>query len=565
MSTAASPALGTGRSGASSNPYIFATCFIALIATAFGFMVRVNVMDTWQVQFNLSETQKGEIFGVGLWPFAISIVLFSLIIDRIGYTIALWFACVCHILQVVLLLTAEGYWGLWVGTFIGALGNGTVEAVINPVIASIYHRNKTKWLTILHAGWPGGLVLAGFLAIFVGWITQVPGMDPTTGIEWAPDALATAQAEAQDSWMWQIGLILIPVIVYGLMLITCRFPVNERVAAGVSYRAMLQEAGIFGCLIVTALIVAELGRVFGIANWLQGDIILFVCVCYGMYVLTFGRGIFILLLLIMIPLATTELGTDSWIKGLMAPITEEWGINGLWILVYTAFIMMVLRFCIGPLVRALGPLGILAVCSIFAAVGIYGLANLSGEATAWIIIAATVYGIGQTFFWPCTLGVVAEQFPRGGALTLNTIAGVGMLGVGIIGAPLLGNLQDNQIHAQIAASDPGEGLGGHVVLNEDLQTSVFGMYQKIDQDRFAALERKDPEAHAAIVDLQNEGKMSALELAAIPPIFMAICYVLLMLYYRSQGGYKPVDLGVDELPAEEDYLDGKNRFMTSED
>ncbi|MCH2134402.1 MAG: MFS transporter [Phycisphaerales bacterium] len=542
MSTAA-PSLGTGRSGISSNPYIFATCFIALIATAFGFMVRIAVMDTWQVEFNLSETQKGEIFGVGLWPFAISIILFSLVIDRIGYTIAMWFAFFCHLAQVLLLITADGYWGLWIGTFIGALGNGTIEAVINPVIASIYHRNKTKWLTILHAGWPGGLVLAGLLAIAVGAIELDDG--------------------SAVGWRWQIGLILIPVILYGLMLLSCRFPVSERVAAGVSYRAMLQEAGIFGCLIVTALIVAEFGRVFGIEPWLQGDIILFVCVCYGMYVLAFGRGIFILLLLIMIPLATTELGTDSWIKELMAPITEKWEINGAWVLVYTAFIMMVLRFCVGPIVKALGPLGILAVCSVFAAVGIYGLANM--QATAWIIIAATVYGIGQTFFWPCTLGVVAEQFPRGGALTLNAIAGVGMLGVGIIGAPLLGNLQDNQVHNKLVATDPGEGLGGQLVLDDSMQTSVFGEYRKIDQDKLARLEEADAEAHADILALQQEGKMTALELAAIPPIFMAICYLLLMLYYRSQGGYKPVDLGVDELPAEEDVLDGQNRFITSED
>ena len=47
------------------------------------------------------------------------------------------------------------YWG----TFILALGNGTVEAVINPAVATIYPKEKTKWLNILHAGWPAGLVL----------------------------------------------------------------------------------------------------------------------------------------------------------------------------------------------------------------------------------------------------------------------------------------------------------------------------------------------------------------------------------------------------------------------
>ena len=49
-----------------------------------------------------------------------------------------------------------------------------------------------------------------------------------------------------------------------------------------------------------------------------------------------------------------------------------------------------------------------------------------------ILIAATLYALGKTFFWPTTLGTVSEQSPKGGALTINAIAGVGMLGVGIL-------------------------------------------------------------------------------------------------------------------------------------
>ena len=64
---------------------LFWACFIALVATSFGFIIRANLIDTWATQFNLSETQKGEILGVGLWPFGISIVLFSLVLDKIGY------------------------------------------------------------------------------------------------------------------------------------------------------------------------------------------------------------------------------------------------------------------------------------------------------------------------------------------------------------------------------------------------------------------------------------------------------------------------------------------------
>src|SRR5437763_1952766 len=85
---------------------LFTACFIALISTAFGFIFRAMIMNDWKVQFGLTETQKGEIFGVGLWPFAISIVLFSLIIDRIGYGIAMGFAFVCQIASAVITICA---------------------------------------------------------------------------------------------------------------------------------------------------------------------------------------------------------------------------------------------------------------------------------------------------------------------------------------------------------------------------------------------------------------------------------------------------------------------------
>jgi len=45
---------------------LFWGCFFALIATAFGFIVRAQIIVDWETQFNLSEQQKGEILGVGL-------------------------------------------------------------------------------------------------------------------------------------------------------------------------------------------------------------------------------------------------------------------------------------------------------------------------------------------------------------------------------------------------------------------------------------------------------------------------------------------------------------------
>ena len=91
------------------NMFLFWGCFVALIATAFGFQARFFLVGTWQDLFQLTETQKGEIIGAGLWPFAISIILFSLIIDRVGYGKAMVFAFVCHVTQALMLWFANGY------------------------------------------------------------------------------------------------------------------------------------------------------------------------------------------------------------------------------------------------------------------------------------------------------------------------------------------------------------------------------------------------------------------------------------------------------------------------
>src|SRR5207237_7897648 len=58
------------------------------------------------------------------------------------------------------------------------------------------------------------------------------------------------------------------------------------------------------------------------------------------------------------------------------------------------------------------------------------------------IIAATIYGFGKTYYWPTMLGVVSERFPRGGALTLGAMGGVGMLSAGLLGTPGIGYKQD---------------------------------------------------------------------------------------------------------------------------
>ena len=141
---------------------------------------------------------------------------------------------------------------------------------------------------------------------------------------------------------------------------------------------------------------------------------------FAAYARSPGKWLFAALLLIMIVSGATEVSTDAWIKELMQPEVEKlWdlGLDGGWVLVYTAAIMMVLRFCAGPIVHRISPLGLLAVCSAIAALGLFSLSFATG---IMILVPASIYGVGKTFFWPTMLGVVAERFPKGGKRGLPT-------------------------------------------------------------------------------------------------------------------------------------------------
>lgn len=495
---------------------LFWGCFIALIATAFGFIARVLTSTEWGTEFGLSETQVGEILGVGLWPFAISIVLFSLIIDRVGYKTAMWFGLLCHSLSTVLILLANDYWMMYLGTLVLALGSGTVEAYINPVVATAFSKEKTKWLNILHGGWPGGLALGGIVIMIL-----------FTGLYWKV----------------KIALILIPTVVYAIMLWNKNFPVQERVAAGVSYKDMLKEVGALGAAIISYMIFAEIGRIAGLGNVFTWIMTILSAIGFYTYTRSLGRALYIFLLLVMMLLATTELGVDSWITPLME---GEMGDNAGWVLIYTSVIMVVLRFNSGPLVRKFTPLGVLAISAFLAACGLFFLSKAAGFA---ILAAATVYGLGKAFFWPTTLGVVSEQFPRGGAMTLNAIAGVGMLAVGTFGNPILGYVQDKAIEERLVTYDQEHNtdLSGTYVIDE--KRSVIGQYNSLNDEKLSEASQEHVEI---ITGVQNIAKKDAIRGVVILPVIMLVCYIVLIFYFRTRGGYKAVELG-GSTPAPSEY------------
>ena len=214
-----------------------------------------------------------------------------------------------------------------------------------------------------------------------------------------------------------MAVLLLPILVYGFLLFGQRFPTQERVEAGVSYREMLSEFGWGSAYIVSFLIIMGISQVLAVFHKQPIELTHALAVgnssrrsCLRLGIRSFGRPMFVFLMLVMFLLATTELGTDGWIQDIMGSVLKD-KTQGTLFIVYTAPIMFVMRFFAGPIVHRISPLGLLAVCSVVACVGLLWLGN-AGTSVGMLFLAATLYGLGKSFFWPTTLGTVSEQYPR---------------------------------------------------------------------------------------------------------------------------------------------------------
>ena len=496
---------------------LFWACFMALVATSFVFGVRANTIGELQTAFNLSESQKGAINGAGMWPFALSIIFFSLIIDRIGYKTVALFAIVCHVVSLALTLRASGFQDLYWSTFLVAVANGTVESFINPVVATVFYKEKTKWLNILHAGWPAGLALG---ALFCGLL---------------PDTKLFFGAV----WQFRFALCFIPVVLYALFILPRTFPVNERVAAGVSYRDMLKVVGAVGFFIIGSLVYFAVMQMAGKEASLTTSLIAgaVVGIAAGAYTRSLGNWLFIVVLITIGPLATTELGTDGWMPDLLTLSGPDFPHFATWIFVYVSVIMTVLRFYAGPIVHKFSPIGLLALGAFISVIGL----NYLSAATGWtIVIASTVYALGKTFLWSTTLGLASEQFPKGGALTLNGVSAVGVLFLGVLGSPYIGYKQDLDLDKRL--NSPAHSAL-YAEVKAEPKMSIFGPAPTLDQDKVKAL---SAERQKELQEVQAANKRSVFTTIALLPGFMLVCYVGMFFYFRFKGGYKPVAIGRGE-------------------
>lgn len=597
-----------GRTSAPPGPslsdrILFWASFATLIAAGIGFSVRGAVVKDWGQQFGFTQAELGTITGGGLWGFGLAIIFFSFLADRFGYGKLMLIAFTLHAGSAVLTFAATPVYNAYgkeaaftclnLGMWLFALGNGTCEAVINPLTATLFPRNKTHWLNILHAGWPLGLILGAVIV------------------------LGFNQSGMTIRWEYKLGVFLLPVLAYGLMMFNRPFPRSEAESAGVSMADQMGTVGLLGTAVAAGLfgivlnsqILPLLGANLGVAipGWVGWAVAVAVWVGYGA-VTGFAPGSLVIAFLYLMHalVGYVELGADSWIVNITDRVLESQD-KALMAFIWINLLMFTLRFFAGPIVHRINPVGLLFVSALFGTAGLYlfGQPSLTDSIWPWMG-AATIFALGKTFYWPTLLGVVSERFPKGGALALGLSGGVGMMAAGVLGGPGIGYKQDyltvqklEQVspptYARYKAPDPS-GFPVVTQLDPNLAPPVRGLDNsklKVFDDYAAGFDangQRKPDAKPTTLESElalfaeqardgkpveakllenreklkawwdtegrpnfdtdkgplnearNYGARTALLYTAAVPAALAVGFLLLLLYFAATGGYKQVHL-----------------------
>lgn len=494
--------------------------FMAILAAGVGFAIRGGIFDNWGAEFGFTATQLGAIGGAGFTGFCFGIIIGGVIADKIGYGKLVIAAFAFHVISAFVTFSASSpsnaEFLLTLGMFIFAFANGTLEAVANPLVATLYPNNRTHFLNILHASWPAGMIIGAL----VGWF-----LDDKMHVH----------------WKIQLAIYLVPTIIYGVMFFGQHFPKSEASQKGASLGEMFKDVGILGALVICYLLSLFFAGNLGLPAWasygISGALLIAVAV-----MTSFSLGSFLLFFLFIAHalVGAVELGTDGWIQNITGNLfTSE---QGKALFLWTSAIMFGLRFCAHWIEKTLklSPVGLLLVCAVLAVVGLRLASGMTSFTMA--LVALGVYAIGKTFFWPTMLAVASDRFPRTGAVAISIMGGIGMLSAGLIGGPGLGYCKDRFAAEELKTKNSA--LYEQVKAEKPSKFLVFSAVNAIDGKKLAEAKEakeKSPDQQA-IVSADQQGDRATLKADSFIPLTMAAIYLLMLLYFKTIGGYKPIHI-----------------------
>lgn len=496
--------------------------FVAILAAGAGFALRGGILDNWGSEFGFTATQLGAIGGAGFTGFCFGIIVGGVVCDKIGYGKLVIAAFALHVLSAIVTFGAtspdNAYRMLVIGMFIFAYANGTLEAVANPLVATLFPSNRTHYLNILHASWPLGMIFGAL----VGWFLD---------------------DKMQVHWKIQLSLYLVPTVAYGLMFLGQHMPKSEASEKGSSLGEMFKDVGILGaavvCYLLSLFFAGSLGLSQGVAYGIAGALLVVVGI---MTKFSLGSVLLFFLFITHALVGAVELGTDGWIQNITGNLFSSE--QGKALFLWTSLIMFSLRFCADFIEKKLkiSPVGLLLLCSMLACIGLVLASTMQTFAVA--LIALGIYAVGKTFFWPTMLAVASDRFPRTGAVAISIMGGIGMLSAGLIGGPGLGYAKDRFSADTLKTADPA--TYAQVQAATPSKFLFFSEITAIDGTKLAdaqkvTVEERSP-AQKAIVYASVTGDRRTLKADAFIPATMALIYLLMLIYFKMIGGYKAVHL-----------------------
>lgn len=248
------------------------------------------------------------------------------------------------------------------------------------------------------------------------------------------------------NWGWetQIWIILIPTLIYAYLFYGEAFPKKELVSLTANLKAMVTPLFLFICLCMTLTAISE----FGPTQWAQ--------------------------------LVLAKSGAEPMV-----------------ILALIFGLMAVGRYFGGEFVHKFDQTGVLLGSAVLTTIGIFLLSTQTG---AMAYVAAIIFAMGVTYFWPNMIGFTAEKIPFSGAIGLSIVGAFGMFSTAIW-QPIIGGWIDEA--GQKAAS-----LG----LDGDAQELAAGQ--------------------------------ATLQKMIIFPIILIVLFTILLIWMRKRNATTPANAGV---------------------
>lgn len=362
---------------------LFSGICLALLPTAFSFVLVSNILQQLKTEFILTNAHVGYIGGAALWGMAIGLLVFGPFLEKIGLKNTTKGAFIGHLSGVTLFLLAYpfagdpiGFWILFLGAIGFGAGNGLIEVAGNPLTAALFPDNKTTKLNHFHAFFPGGMVLGGI----IGWLmVQIGAIGPLN----------------IGHWTFQMAIVYIPILTYGAMVLPEKFPKTELAEAGIPIKEM--------------------------------------------FTYTFSHPLVWGLILLKMISLSMEMGPMRWIPEVLGAA----GLHGILVLVWISGLMMVLRLFAGPFVQKFSPPGMLLGASILTGTGLF-MFSIFESGTLPLMISATIFAAGIAFFFPTLVGLMSERFPKAGSLGIVLMIGMGFFAAGGSNA-IMGGIADSYL------------------------------------------------------------------------------------------------------------------------